>query len=416
MPRCELSTISISGYPLVLEQARLPVVSYPFEWTYGMLRDAAIRILQITQIAHAHGWEMKDTHGFNVVFDGSNPMWIDVGSFVPRPKGAEDWVGAEDFARFYEYPLRIWRDGGGFLARRLLAVAELMSHSDYGLYRWPWLRLFGLPNYQKLVRRWYQLGRIGRLSDSELRARLSEPAVSAVRGLAAARILPASDADIEKRIVRLKRPRRRSAGSIWSEYQLLGEASVATPRFRRIVELLRVHGAHSVVELGGNEGWCGETLLREGVVQSAISTDSDEIAVDRGYERVRTNGSRLNLAVLDFISPMINPSGGEPPDARFHADVVLALAVTHHLLLTQRVSIERMFRIIGAYGERLVFIEFMPLGLWDGRTAPPLPAWYTLSWFRESFSRRFDILHEEILEKNRHLFIGRQPGDFERTA
>jgi hypothetical protein len=180
---------------------------------------------------------------------------------------------------------------------------------------------------------------------------------------------------------------------------------VATARFRRVIELLRKAEATSVIELGGNQGWLSEQLLRDGVVTSAICTDADELAVDRAYERTKAAGSRLHTAVLDFIFPL-TVACDEPARVRLRADAACALALTHHLLLTQKIPIRQVLRSIAAHSRRLVFVEFMPLGLWDGHRAPPIPDWYRLDWFRAAFAREFNLVHEEPIEENRVLFCG----------
>jgi hypothetical protein len=58
------------------------------------------------------------------------------------------------------------------------------------------------------------------------------------------------------------------------------------------------------------------------------------------------------------------------------------------------------------YSKRYVFIEFMPLGLWNGKSAPPVPLWYNLDWHRNSFQNYFSIILEEKIEENRILFVG----------
>ena len=88
------------------------------------------------------------------------------------------------------------------------------------------------------------------------------------------------------------------------------------------------------------------------------------------------------------------------------SDIAVALAVTHHLLLTQKCPIDSVFKKIGQYSNRYVLIEFMPLGLWGGYYTPPIPEWYNLNWFREKFKRHFKLLIEEQTEKNRILFLG----------
>ncbi len=409
MPRCWEADVEIPGFELVLEQARLPIVSYPYEWTYGMLRAAAVRVLEINLLAREYGWELKDCHGFNLVFDGPQPLWVDLGSFGPCAGGEHGWPPLEEFMRFYEYPLRIWSQGGGFIALRLVAVGQLMSHADDGLYRWPFLRWSGAGLYDRWMRHWHHVRRMSRTPDEKIHARLGPVLGAAVCFLKARGWVP-GNVSLERMQVRIGRRRRRGPGGVWSDYQAVGAESVATPRFDRIVELLRRFNVSSVVELGGNQGWLSERLLGENVVRSAICTDADELAVDRGYERARRTGGRMHTAVVNFVVPMINPNGGDWPEKRFRSDAVLALAVTHHLLLSQGMPVERILQNIAGYARRVAFVEFMPLGLSDGRTAPPVPDWYTLDWFREAFGREFKIVHEEVLAPNRILFCGEPLG------
>lgn len=406
IPPCHESTLRVQGFAFVIEQDRLPVVSYPYEWTYGMLRDAATRVLEVNLLAREFGWELKDCHGFNFVFDGPEPRWVDLGSFVPHPPSAQGWMAYEQFLQFYEYPLYIWSDGGGFIARRLVAASDTMSHADYGLYRWPWLRLGGADRYQRWLTLWHQqYRRLSRIPDDKIQERLRWPLGALVSGLKARGWLPGLDVSLERARCRTLRRRRRGPGSFWSNYQSQGATFVATPRFQRIIALARQFKVTSVIELGANQGWLSEELLRVGLVQFALCTDADEPAVDLAYERTKAAGGRLNTAVLDFVQPMTNPAG-EPPAHRFRADAALCLAVSHHLLLTQRITVTRMLRSIALHSSRLVFVEFMPLGLWDGKIAPPVPAWYNLDWFRAAFRAEFDLRHEESLETNRHLFCG----------
>jgi hypothetical protein len=95
------------------------------------------------------------------------------------------------------------------------------------------------------------------------------------------------------------------------------------------------------------------------------------------------------------------------PEARFKSEAVLALAVTHHLILTQNYPIEYIFHRIERFSEKYVFIEFMPLGLYSKGVAPKVPNWYSTEWFRNNFSQHFELLLEEQLEANRILFVGK---------
>jgi hypothetical protein len=96
------------------------------------------------------------------------------------------------------------------------------------------------------------------------------------------------------------------------------------------------------------------------------------------------------------------------PAERFRSDAAIALALIHHLLLKPPFyDVGAILESIGRYSYRYVFIEFMPLGLHDGQSSPPVPEWYTIEWFRTAFARHFEFVGEEQLEPNRVLFIGK---------
>jgi hypothetical protein len=405
MPPCAISTACLAPFAIVVEHARLPVATMPYEWSYAMLRAAAECVLETNEVANAHGWELKDCHGFNVLFDGPLPRYVDLGSFVRRRPGQRGWSGLEEFVRFYDYPLRVWRAGDGYTARRWLAAADNVPYESYLLYRHPLLRrLGGVKTLGRFMRGWHQFRRITGTEEEKFTRRLSPRRAAFALWLRRQSWLPAQTVNYPRLRRRVTGRERRWLGSLWSEYQA-GFDVAPTPRFERIMEIVRELRPHSVLELGGNQGWLSHQLLARGIAPQVVCTDGDEEAVDHAYRDAARRRSGLHTAVLDFVFPMAT-AFHLPPAERFAADVVLALAVSHHVLLTQRVAADRFFSAVGACARRHVLIEFMPLGLWDGKSAPPVPDWYNVNWFREHFTRHFQLVREETLEPNRVLFVG----------
>ena len=87
-----------------LRHERLPFVSYPYEWTFSMLRDAALLQLRVTREALAAGLALKDATRYNVQWRGARPVFIDVGSFERACPG-EPWLGYRQFCMLFLYPL-----------------------------------------------------------------------------------------------------------------------------------------------------------------------------------------------------------------------------------------------------------------------------------------------------------------------
>ena len=88
----------------VLEHERVPVVSYPYEWSFGMLKDAALLQLDVTRAALDEEMTLKDATAFNVQWFGAHPTFIDTGSFTPYIAG-EPWAGYRQFCETFLYPL-----------------------------------------------------------------------------------------------------------------------------------------------------------------------------------------------------------------------------------------------------------------------------------------------------------------------
>jgi hypothetical protein len=76
----------------VLRHERVPFVSYPYEWPFGMLRDAALLQLDLLERSLEEGLMLKDSSPYNVQWHGSSPVFIDVGSFE-RLREDEPWIG-----------------------------------------------------------------------------------------------------------------------------------------------------------------------------------------------------------------------------------------------------------------------------------------------------------------------------------
>ena len=94
-----------SGVPtdLVLEARKVPVVSYPYEWSFSMLRDAALLTLDITAACLRAGFQMKDATAYNVVFEDSRPVMIDITSVDEGFDGI--WAAYGQFCDHFLAPL-----------------------------------------------------------------------------------------------------------------------------------------------------------------------------------------------------------------------------------------------------------------------------------------------------------------------
>jgi hypothetical protein len=176
-------------------------------------------------------------------------------------------------------------------------------------------------------------------------------------------------------------------------------------RFNRLLELINTYckDAKSVLDLAGNQGLFSLLLYNQHRFDTIIVSDYDENAIDVAYEYFKENKKHITPIVLNWCHhPDI-----DNVTKRLKSDIVCALAVTHHVILTQKFNIDAIFERLFMYTKKYVVVEFMPLGLWGGEeNYPKVPEWYNQEWFKKEFEEFFTILHIEQLEINRVVFIG----------
>jgi hypothetical protein len=90
----------------VLAPERIAVISYPYEWCFSQLREAALTTLRIQKIAFEHGMMLKDASAYNIQFQGSRAVFIDTLSFEKYEEGAP-WIGYRQFCQHFLAPLAL---------------------------------------------------------------------------------------------------------------------------------------------------------------------------------------------------------------------------------------------------------------------------------------------------------------------
>jgi hypothetical protein len=412
MPGTELTDLRTDDCHLVIRHERIPVWTWPSEWSFDMLKDAACLVLRVNNVARRYGFQTIDAHGFNVTFHYERPLFVDLGSFVPihRDFGSRrpGWRPLGEFVRTFLAPLRLWSLGAPAAARGALHGPQ-MPLAEYWRLRSVMLRL--VPRrFLDLWELWYfrykALNTISmeefsvHASGSRRRLRLA----SVVRWAARRGLLVGSGVMLERlsrKVQRIRAPRTRTE---WGTYH---DGIVAGDRFEHIVGLLEKHSVRSVLDMAGNAGFLSRAIAERVPVEHVICADYDENAINALYRDLKRRPARVYPVLLNFAISVGDDKQRSAID-RLRADAVLALALTHHLVLTQGHTIEFVLQRLKRFANRLVLVEFMPLGLYSSKhdVVPTVPAWYTTDWFRTHFGRNFELLEETELERNRVLFVG----------
>lgn len=331
-----------------VRQPLLPFVSYPYEWSFSMLRDAALLHLQILVEALETDASLKDGSSFNVQFVGTRPVFIDLGSFM-RYREGRPWSGFSQFCRMFLNPLLFASLTGVSFSAWLRGSGEGIPTADLA-------RVLSLR--QKLrpavfVNVWLQSflqSRLGSLApdDRQRPPSLDRRALlRQVNGLT--------------RTVRDLRAPTRSSG--WLDYRS-HETYSAAARADKLAYVERVLAAahpRRVHDLGSNTGEFAAIAERSGA--DVVATDTAPDVIDAMYLRLRGGGSRILPLVHDAADP--SPAQGwagverEPFASRARVDFVLALAVVHHLRFGANVPLARIVPWLVASAPGGI-VEFVP--------------------------------------------------------
>ena len=333
----------------VLEHERVPFVSYPYEWTFSMMRDAALLQLQLLDDALDEDMTMKDATPYNLQFVGARPTFIDLGSFQ-RLAAGEPWVGYRQFCTQFLYPLmlRAYKDVpfGPWLRGRIdgvtpIEMRALLSRRD--------LRRPGVMLHVAMQAR--------------AERRLASTDRSVRRELKAAgfrkEMIKANLKGLRRTITRM----RWEPASAWTGYASTCEhVEVDRPAKTAFVEeALERLAPRLVWDIGANDGHFSRIAARR--AETVIAMDVDEPVVDRLYRSLRASG---DTTILPLVADLADPSPGlgwegrerRPLEQRGRPDLVLCLAVIHHLVIGRSIPVARFVDWLAGLGAAVV-LEFV---------------------------------------------------------
>ena len=388
----------------VIKPQEVPFVSYPYEWCFSQLKDAALATLRIQKAAMDYGMTLKDGSAYNIQFLGTRPALIDTLSFE-RYREGQIWVAYRQFCQHFLAPL------------------ALMSYRDVRLSQLLRVYIDGIPLdlASKLLPVRSRV-KFSLLSHIHLHAKSQERfADSAVdtrgRGMSKMGFLGLVDS-LESTIRGLK---WRPAGTEWGDYyEDTNYTEEAREHKRRLVaEYLEEIGPESVWDLGANTGLFSRVASERGV--RTVAFDVDPAAVETNYVQCASQGeTNLLPLVLDLTnpSPGLGWAGEERMSlvARGPADAALALALVHHLAISNNLPFSRIAEFFSRICRYLV-IEFVPKR--DSQvqrlltTREDIFTDYTEEAFEAAFGERFGIRRcERVSGSERSLYLmdnGRRP-------
>lgn len=405
-------------------QAKTIYSPAPCEWTFGMMLDAAICILKIQKASKNYGFQLEDAHFQNVVFDGSKPVFVDLGSFK-KVDASIRWAASGEYRTEIKIPLKLVSNGFGSIVRKSLEHDTQLSREGLWRIRFPFIgmiiHLTRLNNFFVLQRERLALVGIFNLPNAVLHASnstISDLRHNLPRKIATKNVFvyilswlskllgPILEIRPSSEIRKLEKKRKRFRSNYWTNYysELNHPGTMSDiERFNSIAEKISGLQIRSVTDLGGNNGLFVKRLIDRSLIERGVVIDGDEGAIDAARLILQDLVGMYSLGLVDLSEPLRPQNWMQD---RFTSDCAVALAITHHLTLRYRLTFEQTMTMISTYSRKHVFIEFMPLGLWDGANSPVNPDWYTEKNFTSAFESHFRLIERVDLKENRILFIG----------
>ena len=333
------------GAKYIIKPELLPFISYPCEWSFGQLQEAALLTLDILSLSLDHGMTLKDATAYNVTWHRGKPIFLDTLSFTKYSDGAP-WQGYRQFCSHFLAPL------------------ALMGHAHLHLQRLLATCLDGIPlDLASALLPWRTRFSIGLGIHIHAHAR-SQKKHAAVRKKVSVKVplktLRNLIESLRNCVTALTPPTTRTE---WGDYYNdINYTPKQLSEKRDVIAGWLGHlGAQTILDLGANDGTFSRVAAQAAPL--VISADVDPAAVQSNYAQCKTDGqTRIIPLLLDITAP--TPSIGwlcrerGSVFERLRVDVGMALALVHHLAVSNNTPLYMVMEAFTHIAPRWI-IEFV---------------------------------------------------------
>lgn len=380
----------------VIKPSKIPFISYPYEWSFGQLKDAALTTLRIHRIALDYGMVLKDATAYNIQFKKGRAVFIDTLSFDVYKTGMP-FMPYGQFCRHFLAPLLLMRYCDINLNKLLscyidgipLDMASAILKGRGGLTAFKHIKMHAQSSSKH--------------ADEGRKETIKEVSISLFNHKA---LIDSLIKDIEK--LELK-----NIITEWGDYYSKTNYSEDSTKAKQelVEKYLKTISPETVWDFGANDGTYSRLALNLGA--KVVAFDIDPVATERSYNQAKKDKKDFLPLLLDLTNP--SPAIGFASKERVtlqqrqHPDALLCLAVIHHMAISNNLSLTKIAEYFAETSDNLI-IEFVPKE--DSQvkillaTREDIFPNYTQEGFENEFSQYFEIKEKQkIGESVRTLYL-----------
>lgn len=386
------------GWSALLRHERISFISYPYEWSFGMLKDAALLQLDLLSAALEEGMILKDSSAFNVQWRGARPVFIDVASFE-KLRAGEPWIGYRQFCQMFLFPLMLQ-------AYKDVSFQPLLRGGIDGIDP---QTLNNMVSARDLVRPGVLLHVV---LQAKAQAGYAETKQDVKKDLKAAgfgtELIKANVKGLRKLVSGLNWQRSRSEWSHYANEHSYTDADFETKK-KFVAAAVDSRHCRLAWDLGCNTGTFSRIAARNS--DCVVAMDADHLAIEYLYQELKKEG---NSTIVPLVSNIADPSPNlgwrglerKSLSERGKPCLTLCLALIHHVVISANIPLREFIQWLSLVTGSLV-IEFVtkddPMVKKLLRNKVDNYTDYELPYFEESMNEFFEVATREELKSGSRI-------------
>lgn len=368
----------IPQFPHFIEHEKLNYVTYPCEWTFSMLCDAALLHLKIQEQLLEKGFSLKDASAYNVLFRHGREIFIDIGSFEIATSPV--WPAYGQFCRMFLFPLILSTH------RRVDTKSYFLSHMD-GISLSETAQILGFfgrlrPSFWIDILFPYLFEKRSSSGSREFKVKGDSEGHLVFQKFNLRRL---------SRVITRLRKGNEFGTSHWLSYKLTNTYSDKEIDSKKqfLSDFLDTYKPKSLLDLGCNTG--DYAVMAASRCENVVAIDSDHDSIESLYLRTKKDNINITPIWMDLANP--TPAIGfqnrerKQFDDRFREEAVVAFALVHHLLISSGIPLEKIRDFLWSLSSHFLLVEYIH---------PNDPQFQSLIGFRQ---RSYDYLSSNQFER-----------------